>query len=142
VTTGVLLWLAAAAAATAVAMTAVAAIGVDIFGPGQTPLSESEVDERLAGRTSEPPPSSTTPPSTRPDGKPVTTAGGTVIAACVPGGVRVLSSVPAQGFQVDPDDDTEEDHPSVKFTSGDREIEVRLRCVNGTVVPEIKEDDD
>jgi hypothetical protein len=161
VTTGVLLWLVAAAAATAVGMTAVAAIGTDIFGGGDDPLSTSEVDERLRSRTatstqpSTPTtaPTTTTPPTTVPPatstatppafGRQVNTptAGGMVVSRCESGGVRVLQAVPAQGFQVDADDDEVDDHPSVKFRSGDREIEVRLRCVNGVPRPEIENDD-
>ncbi|MPZ79872.1 MAG: hypothetical protein GEV28_05515 [Actinophytocola sp.] len=152
--TGVVLWLAAAAAATAVGMFAVGAIGNDIFGSDQQPLSQSQVDEQLAGSTrtpaaTTPPPSTTastgpsTPPTTSdpptPQATPVTSDGGTVLARCAPGGlVDVLSAVPAQGFSVDSDDDELDDHPQIKFESGEREIEVRLRCVGGRIVPEIK----
>lgn len=153
VTTGVLLWLVAAAAATAVGMTAVSAIGTDIFGGRGDPLSQSEVDEQLR---SQPPakstPTTTTPPAATPPPparqRTVATAGGTVTARCEPGGARVLQAVPAQGFLVDPDDsdddsdDNVDDHPSVKFRSGDREIEVRLRCVDGVPREEIEVDDD
>jgi hypothetical protein len=156
VTTGVLLWLAAAAAATAVGMTAVSAIGTDIFGGGNNPLSASEVDDQLRSQTASPtsPPTTTSPttspattstttPAPPPGGRRVTTptAGGTVISRCEPGGVRVLQATPAQGFQVDPDDDGVDDHPSVKFQSGDREIEVRLRCVNGVPQATVEIDD-
>lgn len=151
VTTGVLLWLVAAAAATAVGMTAVAAIGTDIFGAGNDPLTEAEVEAMLATQTQPPNTSSTSPttsvPSTPPTSQApeptsIPSAGGTVLARCVPGGVQVVTAIPAQGFQVDSDDDDVDDHPSVKFTSGDLEIEVRLRCENNTVVPEIRQDDD
>jgi hypothetical protein len=139
-TTGFVLWLVAAAAATAVGLVAVSAIGTDIFGAGQDPLSQSEVDDLLASRPSSPPPTtSSTPPP--PAEKTTVTEGGTVISRCEGTLVRVLSASPAQGFQVDPDDDEVEDHPSVKFQSGEQEIEVRLRCVNGTPQPEIRYDD-
>jgi hypothetical protein len=148
--TGVVLWLAAAAAATVVGMFAVGAIGADIFGPDQQPLSQSQVDQQLAQTTtphpttsapppatsSTPPPRTTTPPLA--PVTPVTSDGGTVLARCVPGGVQVVGSTPAQGFQVDSGDDGIDDHPSVKFRSGDREVEVRLRCVGGRIVPEIR----
>ncbi|GAB3445263.1 hypothetical protein [Actinophytocola sediminis] len=152
VTTGVLLWLVAAAAATAVGMTAVSAIGTDIFGGGSSPLSQSEVDDQLRSRPAEPAESSRVSPPTSPTTSPptsvpvngqevtTTTAGGTVLSQCAPGGVRVLQAVPEQGFLVDSDDEVD-DHPSVKFQSGDREIEVRLRCVNGAPKAEIDEDD-
>ena len=140
-TTGFVLWLVAAAAATAVGLAAVAAIGTDIFGAGQDPLSQSEVDELLTSRSASPSPttSSSSPPP--PGEKTTVTEGGTVIARCEGALVRVVSASPAQGYQVDPDDDEVEDHPSVKFQSGEREIEVRLRCVNGVPNAEIRYDD-
>jgi hypothetical protein len=151
--TGVLVWVVAAVAATAVGLAAVAAIGTDIFGGGRDPLSQSEVDDLLASRTpSAPtttsPPSSaaptttSTPPADQPDT--TVTEGGTVTSRCTPSGlVQVLSAVPAQGFANDSDDDSDEadDHPSVKFRSGDRKVEVRLRCVDGVLSPTVTEDD-
>lgn len=139
-TTGFVLWLVAAAAATAVGLAAVAAIGTDIFGAGQDPLSQSEVDELLASR---PPSTSGSPATTTPPAEqPTVTEGGTVIARCTAGGlVDVLSATPAQGYRVDPDDDADENHLSVKFSSAQQEIEVNLRCVNGTPVAEVKIDD-
>ncbi len=64
-----------------------------------------------------------------------------MIARCEGPLVRIRSTIPAQGFQVDPDDDELDDHPSVKFQSGETEIEVRVRCVNGTPEAEIRYDD-
>ena len=143
------MWVVAAAAATAVGLAAVAAIGTDIFGAGQDPLSESQVDDLLASRTTAPPTTTTTSPttttpSTPPVGqqKETVTQGGTVIARCAASGlVEVLSAVPAQGYAVDGDDDELDDHPSIKFTSGEREVEVRFRCRDGIPVPDIKLDD-
>ena len=144
-TTGFVLWVVAAVAATAVGLVAVSAIGTDIFGAGQDPLSQSEVDELLANRpTSSTPPSTTsTTPSTPPPPKEETTrtAGGTVISICEGTLVRVLSASPALGYRVDADDDDVDDHPSVKFKSGEQEIEVRLRCVDGTPSADIRYDD-
>ena len=147
-TTGFVLWLVAAAAATAVGLAAVAAIGTDIFGAGQDPLSESQVDQLLASQTARP--STSSPPSTtRTPAPPPTvetpTPGGTVVSRCVAGGlVEVVTATPAQGYRLDDDDDPDEikDRPSVQFTNGQDKYEVRLRCVNGTPVPEIKHDDD
>src|SRR3954454_5045768 len=99
VTTGVVLWLAAAAAATAVGLFAVGAIGTDIFSPSAgEPLSQSEVDAQLSQT---PPPSTTSaPPSSVPPSTPtrpvpqagktesVRPAGGSVWARCGPGGVE------------------------------------------------------
>jgi hypothetical protein len=146
-TTGFVLWIVAAGIATAVGIAAVAAIGTDIFGAGQDPLSQSEVDDLLASRTRQPSSSasttsgtSSTPPP--PADRSTVTEGGNVVSRCTPDGlVEIVGVAPAQGYQADPEDDLE-DHPSVKFRSGEREVEVRLRCVNGTPDAEIRIDDD
>lgn len=149
VTTGVVLWLVAAAAATAVGLFAVGAIGTDIFGASAgDPLSQSEVDAQLAETTppaTTTPPSSSTPPAstTTPAPPPAKTTfvhspGGTVWARCAPGGVQVLGYTPAQGYQVDSENEGIDDHPHVRFRSGEAEVEVRLRCVGGTIQPEIR----
>lgn len=155
---GVLAWLAAAAAATVVATTAVNAIGSGIVGAGARPLSQSEVAARLAASTptapttpatappttvSTQPTGTTTPPADAATGpsKSVVSPGGTVIARCVPGGVAVLSAIPAQGYQLDSRPDEVDDHPSVKFRAAETEVEVRLRCLDGSPQPEIRTKD-
>lgn len=163
--TGVLLWFAAAAGATAVGMTAVGMIGSDIFGSGPDPLTAAEVDQRLAASPSPAPSGSSSPevtpsptpsltPSPTPSPSPSPTpspapqpqsisadGAGVVNAQCNPDGtVTVLSATPAQGFDVDSDDDEADDHPQIKFESDDLEIEVRLRCVDGVIQPEIRRD--
>ena len=148
VTTGVVLWLVAAAAATTVGLFAVGAIGTDIFGASTgEPLSQSEVDAKLATTTTTTPPpsSSSAPPPTstpRPQAgrtQSFRSAGGTVFARCAPGGVEVVSATPAQGFSVDSENEGIDDHPHVRFRSGEREVEVRLRCVSGTIQPTYEE---
>lgn len=140
-TTGFVLWLVAAAAATAVGLVAVSAIGTDIFGAGQDPLSQSEVDDLLTSRTPAPSTTPSTSTSAPPADKTTVTEGGTVISRCAGALVRVVSASPAQGYQVDPDDDELDDHPSVKFVAGEQEIEVRLRCAGGVPSAEIRYDD-
>lgn len=140
-TTGFVLWLVAAAAATAVGLVAVSAIGTDIFGAGQDPLSQSEVDDLLTSPTLTPSTTPSTSAPAPPRDETTVTEGGTVISRCEGTLVRVVSASPAQGFQVDPDDDEVDDHPSVKFVAGDREVEVRLRCAGGVPVAKISYDD-
>jgi hypothetical protein len=142
---GVAAWLAVLVAATLIGITAVNAIGSGIVGAGEAPLSPSEVDARLSATPSPPPVSSSTPVTTTTTGQPPAPAahafpsqGGTVIARCVPGGVEIVSATPAQGYQVSSSSHEIDDHPSVRFTSGRTEIEVRLRCVGDTPRPEIR----
>jgi len=144
--TGTLAWAAALVAATVVGLTAVNAIGSGIVGAGQRPLSQSEVDARLAALPSTPNTSSTpssTPPST-PSSAPaptveptvVTSPGGSVIARCSGNLVEVVSALPAQGFQARTE--SGEDHPSIRFSSGRTRVEIKLRCVDGVPRPEIR----
>jgi hypothetical protein len=141
VATGVVLWLVAAAAATTVGLFAVGAIGTDIFGANAgEPLSQSEVDSRLSDSpttTTTTPPTTSTPP-VKAKTTTVHSTGGTVWARCVPGGVQVVGYTPAQGYQTDSENEGIDDHPHVRFRSGEAEVEVRLRCVGGTIQPEIR----
>lgn len=173
--TVVLLWFAAAAAATAVGMAAVGMIGSDIFGSSQEPLTAAEVEQRLAtpaptsdpaavpsGSPSPSPSATETPaptPTDSPSGSPSdetadapaapmqvsipADGAGTVIAQCNPDGtVTVVSATANQGFEVDSDDDERDDHPQIKFEGDDLEVEVRLRCIDGVVTPEIRHQDE
>ncbi len=158
--TGVLLWLAAAAGATAAGMAAVGMIGTDIFGSSQEPLTQAEVEQRLAapttGPSASPSPTATPTPSTTTSPQPTSPQpttppparprvvnandAGTVTAQCNPDGtVHVLGVIPAQGYEADTDDDEDDDHPQIKFENDSVEIEVRLRCVDGVVTDEIEQ---
>ncbi|MFC5286691.1 hypothetical protein ACFPM7_06475 [Actinokineospora guangxiensis] len=152
VTTGVLLWCAAAGAGVLVGITAVDAIGTDFLGDGRAPLSASEVDALLAGRSALPPttdatamPSTSEPPTPRQ--LQTDTPGGTVISLCTTSGqVDILSATPAQGYRVESQDSDDDDGPSVTFTADDQEaddqdVEIRLRCADGVPIPEIRTDD-
>ncbi|SEE38388.1 hypothetical protein SAMN04488561_1161 [Jiangella alba] len=164
--TGVLLWLAAAAGATAVGMAAVGMIGSDIFGSSQDPLTQAEVEQRLAAPTTGPTGAPTGPstgatdpatPSAEPTAAPSSTppatpppaararvvnalGAGTVTAQCnADGTVQILAVSPAQGYEADPDDDAADDHPKITFESDAVEVEVRLRCADGVVTDEIEQ---
>jgi hypothetical protein len=71
----------------------------------------------------------------------ITSAGGTVVARCTADGlVELLSWSPAQGFRVDNAERGPAREVKVEFESGDDDIEVKIRCVDG--VPMDGEDDD
>ncbi|TDD67872.1 hypothetical protein E1262_17855 [Jiangella aurantiaca] len=153
--TGLLLWLAAATGATAVGMAAVGMIGSDILGSSQEPLTQAEVERRLASPTGSPSgspsatgtpspsatpsPDPTTPPAARPRVVDANGAG-TITAQCNPDGtVLVLAVTPAQGYDADADDEEADDHPQIKFENDAVEVEVRLRCIDGVVSDEIRQ---
>lgn len=118
--------------------------------PAQTPSGQtpsSTPDPTPTDPTPSDTPESTPPPSTPAAGheRVMNVVAGTVIARCLSNGaVDVLGATPAQGYEVemDDDDDDEGGHPTIKFEGDDREVEVSLRCVNGTPEPEIRTDDD
>jgi hypothetical protein len=66
----------------------------------------------------------------------IPTAGGTVIASCTGGLVRVVSASPAQGWQL-AELEQGGNHPSIRFTSGRDRVEVRSRCWGGAA-PELE----
>lgn len=136
---GLLAWLIAAVAATLVGVVAVGAIGDGILPPPAQPLSQAEVERRLAEATAppngppptaEPTPEPTTPgPSRTPPATEVfRTPGGTVVVRCDPG-VQVVSATPLQGFRVK-DIEPEDGGKRVRFEAGDRDVRVMLSCVD------------
>lgn len=112
-------WLAAAGLAVLVGLGAISVIGSGLMSSaaGQ-PRTEAEVARELAAQPSALPtaapselpsdagPSGPTPSrssstaSATPVTRPFATRGGTVVAQCVPGGARIVSMSPAQGFAV------------------------------------------
>jgi hypothetical protein len=126
-----LAWLAAVVGATAIGLTAVGAIGAGIVGAAPAPLSEAEVRALLA--TSPVPFTPTAAPAPGPTAPTVlASAGGTVLATCVDGTVRIVAATPAQGYQLH--DESGEDPGRVRFESGAGRVEMQLSCRDG--VPE------
>ncbi|TCK20126.1 hypothetical protein [Pseudonocardia endophytica] len=140
--TGVLiaLWLAAAAGAMLLGLSAVGSIGSGLTGGGSTqPLSAEDVDARLAVAAPPPParPAGSTGAQTA-----VVPAGpaGTVLARCSGGAPSVVSVNPAQGFEASGDDDG---GARVKLESEEVEVRVTLRCEGGrpTGTAAVEQDD-
>jgi hypothetical protein len=120
-----LAWLAAVVGATAIGLTAVGAIGAGIVGASPAPLTEGQVRALLA--TSPVPFSPTSAPQPGPAAPTVlASAGGTVLASCVDGAVRIVSKNPAQGYQLH--DEPGEDPGRVRFESGSGRVEMQLSC--------------
>jgi hypothetical protein len=142
--TGVLAWLGAVVVATVVGLMAVNAIGTGLVGPGQQVLDPAEVDARLAAAGPAPPVQTTAaPPSSSaptPDATPtvIPSAGGTVVARCVDGGVEIVSASPAQGWDIH--DEADEDRSRVRFENGNDRVELRLSCVAGKPQAQIRTD--
>lgn len=140
-------WLLATAAATAIGILAVTAIGSGIAGTGTRPLSAEQVERQL---TTQPEPSDvpTSPVSARPTRTPPTapssvptpsvsaekvigSAGGSVVARCVDDRAELLSWSPAQGYQVDDLRRGPATTAGIQFESDDLEVNVLITCAAG-----------
>ncbi|WP_320068671.1 septum formation initiator [Micromonospora sp. RTGN7] len=135
-------WLATAVLATLVGVAAIRLVGESITGTPGGVHSQDDVERVLASPEATP----TTPggtPSTGPGasspmaspggGAPraFVSVGGSAVAECTPGGVRLVSWAPAQGYRVGDADRGPDDDVEVTFVGPGGEHELRLRCVAG-----------
>ncbi|SCG72411.1 hypothetical protein GA0070609_4701 [Micromonospora echinaurantiaca] len=129
-------WLATAVVATLIGLAAIRLVGESITGTPGGVLSQREVERLLAAEPTSPGPTTAAPgpsgatPSAPAAGRRVfTTAGGTAVAECVPGGVRLVSWSPAQGYRAGDVDRGPDDDVEVKFEGPSGEHELKVRCV-------------
>ena len=126
------LWVAAAAGALLLGLTAVGQIGNGLSGgdPVQ-PLAAEEIEIALARQPPQPPPAPQTwaAPQQPPTGVVPAGPAGTILARCEGDTPRVVSVNPAQGFERDDDDVTLD---QVLFDGDDLDVRVTLSCANGT----------
>jgi hypothetical protein len=140
------LWIAAAAGALVLGMTAVGTIGSGLGGGSETqPLAAEEIEARLARQAASEPeagaaqpapqqpaapqpapqqPAGTSPPAVVPAGP-----AGTILARCAGATPEVVSVNPAQGFERDDDDDAGPGR--VGLDGDDVDVVVALSCANG-----------
>lgn len=135
------MWLAAAAGALLLGMTAVGTIGSGLGGGSETqPLAAEEIEARLARQAApgaQPGPQQPAVPAAPPSQQPAQAApvvvpagpAGTVLARCENGAPTVVSVNPAQGFERDDDDDLAAGQ--VGLDGDDVEVHVTLSCANG-----------
>ncbi|MGC4807890.1 septum formation initiator [Micromonospora sp. DT233] len=142
-------WLATAALATLVGVAAIRLVGESITGTPGGVHSEADVERALASppaapatpaATSTPGPHGSSVPGGAPPGTPggaarvFVSVGGSAVAECAPGGVRLVSWAPAQGYRVGDTDRGPDDDVEVTFVGPDGEHELKLRCVAGQPV--------
>ena len=149
-------WATAAVAATLTGLAAVQVIGDGITASTDGGvLTPEQVQRQLASATASPPadPSTGAPtptptpattvgtPSTTAVRKALSSSGGTVIAECNGGTVRLVSWSPAQGFGVQRADQGPDEHAEVTFEGASGKIELRVSCMNGRPTASWKQDD-
>ncbi|MDG4792908.1 septum formation initiator [Micromonospora sp. WMMD1082] len=145
-------WLATAVAATLIGLAAIQLVGESLTGTPGGVRSQEEIARALA----EPAPTGAPPPGTAPPGptaspaspsaepgnrRSFSTAGGSAVAECVPGGVWLEYWSPRQGYRVDDVDRGPDDDAEVTFVGPSGEYELSVRCVDGVPVQDPDDDD-
>ncbi|MBM0278063.1 septum formation initiator [Micromonospora tarensis] len=107
--------------------------------------SEAEIERALAAPEPAPTSTASTAPgpnrtaSTAPSAssgvrRGFATDGGTAVAECGAGGVRLVSWAPAQGYRVRDVDRGPDDDVEVTFQGAGREYELKVRCIGSEPV--------
>ncbi|MEU8216554.1 septum formation initiator [Micromonospora taraxaci] len=144
-------WVATAAAATLIGLGAIRLVGESITGTPGGVRSEAEIERALAAP--EPVPTGTTGAASTAPGTSASpggtsaapsagsgvrrgfaTDGGTAVAECGAGGVRLVSWAPAQGYRVRDVDRGPDDDVEVTFQGPTREYELKVRCIGSEPV--------
>ena len=138
-------WVATAAIATLIGLGAIRLVGESLTGTPGGVRSEAEIERALA--SPEPVPTGTTgtasagPGTTGPAPsassgarRGFATDGGTAVAECGAGGVRLVSWAPAQGYRVRDVDRGPDDDVEVTFPGATREYELKVRCIGSEPV--------
>ncbi|MFB9407433.1 hypothetical protein [Dactylosporangium matsuzakiense] len=135
-------WVAAAALATAASVGAVGTLR-GLFGPGDAPMLESDVEAQLTGPPTTPSPSASGPSSSAAtvpgaSGPPATkralsTDGGSLIASCTGGLAYIESYIPKSGYEVDHLARGPAATTALRFKarSGGGSVRLQVTCENG-----------
>ncbi|MEU1361886.1 septum formation initiator [Micromonospora zamorensis] len=140
-------WVATVAVATLIGLGAIRLVGESLTGTPGGVRSEAEIERALASPEPAPTPTRTTgtaspgPGTTNAAPSPSSavrrvfaTDGGTAVAECGAGGVRLVSWAPAQGYRVRDVDRGPDDDVEVKFRGATREYELKVRCIGSEPV--------
>ncbi|WP_410813788.1 septum formation initiator [Micromonospora sp. 067-2] len=138
-------WLATAAVATLIGLGAIRLVGESITGTPGGVRSEAQIERALAapeptpgGRPSAgsalPATSSAAPSAGSGVRRVLATGGGTAVAECGVGGVRLVSWAPAQGYRVRDVDRGPDDDVEVTFEGSAGEYELKVRCIGSEPV--------
>ncbi|MEU1588330.1 septum formation initiator [Micromonospora sp. NPDC005710] len=140
-------WVATAAIATLIGVGAIRLVGESLTGTPGGVRSEAEIERALAAP--EPTPTTGSAPGTASAAPGTTSAtpsgsagprrgfatdGGTAVAECGIGGVRLVSWAPAQGYRVRDVDRGPDDDVEVTFQGPTREYELKVRCIGAEPV--------
>jgi hypothetical protein len=146
-------WVATAAIATLIGLGAIRLVGESLTGTPGGVRSEAEIERALAAPepapttstasaapgttgTASAAPGTTGPAPSASSGarRGFATDGGTAVAECGVGGVRLVSWAPAQGYRVRDVDRGPDDDVEVTFQGPTREYELKVRCIGAEPV--------
>ncbi|RQX09192.1 septum formation initiator [Micromonospora arida] len=143
-------WVVTAAIATVIGLGAIRLVGESLTGTPGGVRSEAEIERALAApeptpttSTASAVPGTTGTASAAPGSAPsansgarrgFATDGGTAVAECGVGGVRLVSWAPAQGYRVRDVDRGPDDDVEVTFQGAAREYELKVRCIGSEPV--------
>ncbi|MDG4782040.1 septum formation initiator [Micromonospora sp. WMMD961] len=144
-------WVATAAVATLIGLGAIRLVGESLTGTPGGVRSEAEIERALAapepvptgttgaastaaGTSASPGGTSAAPSASSGVRRGFATDGGTAVAECGPGGVRLVSWAPAQGYRVRDVDRGPDDDVEVTFQGAAREYELKVRCIGAEPV--------
>ncbi|MBM0204941.1 septum formation initiator [Micromonospora sp. NPDC051227] len=138
-------WVATAAIATLIGLGAIRLVGESLTGTPGGVRSEAEIERALAAPepvttvatgTASAAPGTTGPAPSAKSGarRGFATDGGTAVAECGVGGVRLVSWAPAQGYRVRDVDRGPDDDVEVTFQGATREYELKVRCIGSEPV--------
>jgi hypothetical protein len=120
-------WLVTALVATAAGIAVLSLLGGSLTGASDHALAPEEVRAELATASPRPPLPSASADLSAPT-KVFSTPGGTVIALCRDGLIRLRSWSPAQGYSVDDVEPGPARRAEVEFESDQSELKVEVRC--------------
>ncbi|RAO31090.1 Non-specific serine/threonine protein kinase [Micromonospora noduli] len=136
-------WVATAAIATVIGLGAIRLVGESLTGTPGGVRSEAEIERALAAPEPAPTTSTTSaapgttgtaPSASSGVRRGFATDGGTAVAECGVGGVRLVSWAPAQGYRVRDVDRGPDDDVEVTFQGATREYELKVRCIGSEPV--------
>ncbi|MET8257827.1 septum formation initiator [Micromonospora sp. NPDC005205] len=141
-------WVATAAIATVIGLGAIRLVGESLTGTPGGVRSEADIERALAspepvptagpgttGTALAPPGTTSAAPSASSGARRgFATDGGTAVAECGVGGVRLVSWAPAQGYRVRDVDRGPDDDVEVTFQGANREYELKVRCIGSEPV--------
>ncbi|RAN94161.1 septum formation initiator [Micromonospora noduli] len=136
-------WVATAAIATLIGLGAIRLVGESLTGTPGGVRSEAEIERALAAPEPAPTTSTTSaapgttgtaPSASSGVRRGFATDGGTAVAECGVGGVRLVSWAPAQGYRVRDVDRGPDDDVEVTFQGAAREYELKVRCIGSEPV--------